>query len=1123
VKVTPKGSLLSVEVPAEAIAAGIAPTDLPRLLTGGEVTTQAGVTTGSVHIAGDVTGERVDLWAADRVTVLDRAAVSGDVRVARFSAAGLNPDQAVFIDERADQAEALLFGGAAGTVTQMIRRDQDGIAIATTQLAEIHDAMGPLDSVAIVAEGNAGNFWLGNQWITSETVQDYQTQLQTWSESLTAGADLLLYSCFTALGATGEALITSLADFTGADVAASLNATGSANYGADWLLERSTGAIEAQNPFTVETLAQWSGKLATLTVTNYDDAGEGTLRSQIAAAAAGDTVTFAEASRSVLLDSEIAWATDNLTIDGNGATVNGRNRSRVFNIAADTATLQNLRIQNGRVAGNGAGINHTGTGALTLDGVLIRNNQSTGLGGGIYSDSGTVTMTNHAGNLDLNLYARNTVSIDGTGLILLTGDVQTNQALTLTAAGTVDIRGLTLAAGNVTLTAGDQIRTGDLTTVATPSGAMGAIALTAGGQITTGSLNTSSATGGGAIALTAGTQVSTGTITTAATTSGNGGAVTIRGDQRIQTGAINTEALTGRGGDVTLDTLGFVQVDGAIASSLFKEINDLPEGVSISSAGKTAAGAWNSGQINILHGGLNPFRVGEAVRGNRSGTSGWITTGLTTLLTGVYENDLDLGDLRLTRQCPTICDNDEDFLGDIDDLDQSDRYVEQPRAHSPAIQIRTNTVNSLGDPKIMETLSQIDQLMSRDYTTTLQALAMGSTEQNTTSSSEEGDRTDVFAQLLNSQGTPNQAKTPDMAELFAYIREQTGTSYGFVYALSLPDALELILITPDDKVIRQIIPAADRATLNRTVTTFRRRIRGLGNGYQTSAIQLYDWLIRPLEPYIADLDIDTLVFSMSEALRTVPMAALYDGEQFLVEKYSLGQVPSLSLTDRTYRSVQNPTVLAMGASEFDTLQDLPGVPLELKSVTQNPKSQAFLNQDFTLENLRTYSRDRDFNVVHLATHAAFEPDQLDQAYIQLWDERLLIADLRTLGWNNAPSVELLVLSACDTAFNDAEVELGFAGLAVQSGVKTALASLWQVSDLGTLGLMHNFYEQLNAPTPLIKAEALRQAQLSLLQGRTTLREGAIADIPLPPDLADYNLDLTHPFYWSGFTLVGSPW
>ncbi|WP_084668880.1 CHAT domain-containing protein [Spirulina major] len=1123
VKVTPKGSLLSVEVPLEAIAAGIAPTDLPALLTGGAVTTEAAVVTGSVHLEGEVTGDRVDLWAADRVTVTTPAMVGGDVRVARFSEGGLNPNQAVFIDQRADQAEALLFGGAAGTVTQMVKRDKDGLAIATTQLAELSDAVGPLASVAIVAEGNAGNFWFGNQWITSETVQDYQTQLQTWSDSLTAGADLLLYSCFTALGATGDALMTSLADFTGADVAASLNATGSANYGADWGLERSTGAIEAHNPFPVTTLEQWSGKLATLTVTNYDDAGVGTLRSQIAAAAAGDTVTFADASRSVQLNSEIAWATDNLTIDGNGATVSGQNRTRVFNIAADTATLQNIRIQNGRVAGNGAGINHTGTGALTLDQVRLRNNQATGSGGGIYSDSGTVTIANHDGNLDLDLYGRNRVSLGGTGRILLTGDVQTNEALTLTAATTIDITGLTLTAGNVTLTAGDQIRTGDLKTVATPDGAMGAIALTAANRITTGSLDTSSATGGGAITLTAGRRIATGAIATTATTSGNAGAVSLRAAQTIQTGAINTEARVGRGGDVTLNTLGFMQIDGAIARSLFSEINDFPVEVSISTAGRTAAGAWNSGQVNILHGGLNPFRVGEAVRSNRSGTSGWITTGLTTLETGIYEQNLDFGDLRIRRQCPVICDNDEDFVGGMDDLNPSDRYVEQPRAHSPAIQIRTNTVNSLGDPKIIATLSQIDRLMSQDYTAAFQQLAGAQTPQTSSSDAEEGDRTDVFAQLLNNQGTPNQTNTPDLAELFTYIREQTGTSYGFIYALSLPDAIELILITPDSKVIRQIIPEADRATLNRTVTTFRRRIQGLGNGYQTSASQLYDWLIRPLEPYLADLDVDTLVFSMSEALRTIPLAALYDGERFLVEKYSLGQVPSLSLTDRTYRSVQNPTVLAMGASEFDRLQDLPSVPLELQSITQNPTSRAFLNQDFTLENLRTYSRDRTFNVIHLATHAAFQPDQLDQAYIQLWDERLLISDLRTLGWNNAPPVELLVLSACDTAFDDPTVELGFAGLAVQAGVKSALASLWQVSDLGTLGLMDQFYAQLNAPTPLIKAEALRQAQLNLLRGQTTIRDGAIANLDLPPGLAQYDLDLTHPFYWSGFTLVGSPW
>jgi CHAT domain-containing protein len=143
----------------------------------------------------------------------------------------------------------------------------------------------------------------------------------------------------------------------------------------------------------------------------------------------------------------------------------------------------------------------------------------------------------------------------------------------------------------------------------------------------------------------------------------------------------------------------------------------------------------------------------------------------------------------------------------------------------------------------------------------------------------------------------------------------------------------------------------------------------------------------------------------------------------------------------------------------------------------------------------------------------------------LWDTKLRLDQLRQLGWNNPP-VELLVLSACRTALGDEQAELGFAGFAVLAGVKSALASLWYVSDQGTLGLMTEFYEQLNnAP---IKAEALRQAQLAMIRGEVRLEDGQLrtpkADIPLPPELLSLgNQKLAHPYYWSAFTMIGNPW
>jgi CHAT domain-containing protein len=189
------------------------------------------------------------------------------------------------------------------------------------------------------------------------------------------------------------------------------------------------------------------------------------------------------------------------------------------------------------------------------------------------------------------------------------------------------------------------------------------------------------------------------------------------------------------------------------------------------------------------------------------------------------------------------------------------------------------------------------------------------------------------------------------------------------------------------------------------------------------------------------------------------------------------------------------------------------------------RGKSFLNEAFTLDNLKEQRRKIPFGIIHLASHGTFEPGSPGNSYIQLWDQKLKLDQLRQLGWNDPP-VELLVLSACRTALGDEEAELGFAGFAVQAGVQSALASLWSVSDEGTLGLMSEFYEQLKkAP---IKAEALRQTQLAMLQGQVLLEGGQLhtsgKDIPLPPNLAVLgDKNFTHPFYWAAFTMIGSPW
>ncbi|OCR00492.1 hypothetical protein BCD67_10885 [Oscillatoriales cyanobacterium USR001] len=363
------------------------------------------------------------------------------------------------------------------------------------------------------------------------------------------------------------------------------------------------------------------------------------------------------------------------------------------------------------------------------------------------------------------------------------------------------------------------------------------------------------------------------------------------------------------------------------------------------------------------------------------------------------------------------------------------------------------------------------------------------------------------------------------------ITNMTGVKPAVIYVSAQPEQLELRLFLPDGKTIFKSISVRRDAVLE-VVNDFINDIRNPRmQDYKVGAKQLEKWLISPLQEELDANDIKTLIFSMDSGLRSLPVAALYDGDRFLVEKYSLGLIPSLSLTDTNYVDIRTSEVLAMGASDFPASAAqirLPAVPMELSAIVGKLwPGVSFLNEKFTLANLKAQRSQPQYQIIHLATHGEFQPGGAANSYIQFWDTRLRLNQLRELKLYN-PQVELLVLSACTTAVGDEDAELGFAGLAVQAGVKSALASLWYVSDAGTLGLMSEFYQQLR--TAPIKAEALRQAQLGMLKGRVRLQDGRLHNsgsdrgIPLPAELlARGDRNLSHPYYWAAFTMIGSPW
>ncbi|NJL68165.1 MAG: CHAT domain-containing protein [Microcoleus sp. SM1_3_4] len=367
-------------------------------------------------------------------------------------------------------------------------------------------------------------------------------------------------------------------------------------------------------------------------------------------------------------------------------------------------------------------------------------------------------------------------------------------------------------------------------------------------------------------------------------------------------------------------------------------------------------------------------------------------------------------------------------------------------------------------------------------------------------------------------------------ETLGTIESKTGNRSAIIYAIVRPDQLDLVLVTATGATIHRTVPEANRKALLAAATSLRSEItnprKRKTTSYLAPAQKLYQWLIAPLETELKNQKIDTILFSLDAGLKALPLAALHDGKHFLVEQYSISTIPSITLTDTRYQSLTNARVLAMGASVFSDKDPLPGVSIELQNITAEWPGKYFLNETFTLPNLKSQRSAIAPQIIHLATHGEFRDGPSD-SYIQLWDSKLLLSQLRQLGLNEPP-VELLVLSACRTAVGDEKAELGFAGFAVQAGVKSVLASLWYVSDEGSLALMTDFYSQLRNAN--IKAEALRQTQIDMIQGKVNAQSTPVRGpnfventVASPTGSDAENLNLSHPYYWSGFTMIGSPW
>ncbi|MEI6085656.1 MAG: CHAT domain-containing protein, partial [Verrucomicrobiota bacterium] len=272
------------------------------------------------------------------------------------------------------------------------------------------------------------------------------------------------------------------------------------------------------------------------------------------------------------------------------------------------------------------------------------------------------------------------------------------------------------------------------------------------------------------------------------------------------------------------------------------------------------------------------------------------------------------------------------------------------------------------------------------------------------------------------------------------------------------------------------------AQLTAEVRKFRLSLeRRTTNQYLGPAQQLYTWLITPVRATLVKHQIETLVFVPDGALRTIPLAALHDGEHFLIEQFACAVSPGVALVDA--RPLPRGQIGAVAAGLSEATQNfaaLPGVPAELQAVAAAFQAPVLLNQQFTVAALQKDFSQHQFQVVHFATHGQVDKD-IARSFILTHDGRLTLDDLEALlrpAQFRGQPVELLTLSACQTAAGDDRAALGLAGVAIKAGARSAVATLWFVNDESTTLLMEEFYRDVKTTS---KAKALQQAQLKVLR------------------------------------------
>lgn len=315
-----------------------------------------------------------------------------------------------------------------------------------------------------------------------------------------------------------------------------------------------------------------------------------------------------------------------------------------------------------------------------------------------------------------------------------------------------------------------------------------------------------------------------------------------------------------------------------------------------------------------------------------------------------------------------------------------------------------------------------------------------------------------------------------------------------VYSIILEEKTYIVLRLPNGK-LKSYPVALTAKQVQSEVEQFRFALEDPGKAdYFKLSQKLYNLLIRPLEADLAGAKPSALVFINDGILRNIPMAALHDGNDFLIEKYPMYTALGFEVKHKQQPQKAQKVLIFGLTVEIPPFAELPNVNNETQIIQDILGGDRYLNENFTLSNLQNEVQKENYPIIHIATHGKFS-GTVESTFLQAFDEQIFLREFEEAIRKSKNSIELLTLSACQTAAGDNRSTLGLAGVAVRNGVENVLASLWFINDANTVPLIKEFYNQLSQSN-ITKAEALRNAQMKLIAN-------------------------SHPAVWSAFVLVSN--